>query len=335
MGEGREGVRRKGGMRLRPLLGFMGIALLAGGGPALGQTYPTKPIRLIVPYPPGGGTDTLARMLSAKLSETLGQQVVLENRPGAGANIGVEMAAKAPADGYTLLLATIANAISASLYRKLNYDLVRDFSPVTLLATTPHILVVHPSVPAKTVREFVALAKARPGQLAYSSSGSGTPSHLAGELFNVMTGVSTTHVPYKGGGPSVIALLGGEVSVGFASMPSVLSHVKAGKLRAIALTTAQRSASLPDVPTIAQAGVPGYDAGSWYGLVVPVGVTADVIARLHRDTLRVLALAEVKERLDAAGFEILTSTPEEYARFTRVEIDKWAKVVKISGARAD
>ena len=297
--------------------------------------YPVKPLRLIVPYPPGGGTDTLARLLVQKLSEALGQQVVLDNRPGAGANIGVEAAAKSPPDGYTLLLATIANAISASLYSKLNYDLVKDFSSVTLLATTPHMLVVHPSVPARSVKEFVALATARPQQLAYSSSGSGTPSHLAGELFASMTGVRLVHVPYKGGGPSVIALLSGEVSVGFATMPSVIPHVKAGKLRALAVTTAQRSPSFPQLPTISEAGVPGYDAGSWYGLLVPAGTPKEVVARLNAETVKLLKLPEVKERLDSAGFEVLVSTPEEYAAFTRNEIEKWAKVVKASGARAD
>ena len=297
--------------------------------------YPVKPLRLIVPYPPGGGTDTLARLLVQKLSEALGQQVVLDNRPGAGANIGVEAAAKSPPDGYTLLLATIANAISASLYTKLNYDLVKDFSSVTLLATTPHMLVVHPSVPARSVKEFVALATARPQQLAYSSSGTGTPSHLAGELFASMTGVRLVHVPYKGGGPSVIALLSGEVSVGFATMPSVIPHVKAGKLRALAVTTAQRSPSFPQLPTISEAGVPGYDAGSWYGLLVPAGTPKEVVARLNAETVKLLKLPEVKERLDSAGFEVLVSTPEEYAAFTRNEIEKWAKVVKASGARAD
>jgi len=297
--------------------------------------YPVKPLRLIVPYPPGGGTDTLARLLVQKLSEALGQQVVLDNRPGAGANIGVEAAAKSPPDGYTLLLATIANAISASLYTKLNYDLVKDFSSVTLLATTPHMLVVHPSVPARSVKEFVALATARPQQLAYSSSGSGTPSHLAGELFASMTGVRLVHVPYKGGGPSGMALLSGEVSVGFATMPSVIPHVQAGKLRALAVTTAQRSPSFPQLPTISEAGVPGYDAGSWYGLLVPAGTPKEVVARLNAETVKLLKLPEVKERLDSAGFEVLVSTPEEYAAFTRNEIEKWAKVVKASGARAD
>jgi tripartite-type tricarboxylate transporter receptor subunit TctC len=307
---------------------------LLGAAPVQAQ-YPGKAVRLIVPYPPGGGTDTLARVLSLRLAEALGQQLVVDNRPGAGANIGVEIAAKAPNDGYTLLMAAISNAISASLYRKLNYDLVRDFAPITLLATTPHILVVHPSLPVKSVKGLIAFAKARPGQLAYSSSGSGTPSHLGGELFDSMAGVKLTHVPYKGGGPSVIALVGGEVSVGFATMPSVISHVRAGKLRGLAVTTTQRSPAMPDLSTVSEAGVPGYEMGSWYGLLAPAGTPKEIVVRLNAEMARILKLPDVKQRLDALGFEVLLSTPEEYGVFTKNEIEKWAKVVKASGARAD
>ncbi|MDP2238753.1 MAG: tripartite tricarboxylate transporter substrate binding protein [Burkholderiales bacterium] len=314
---------------------MMLIAALAVLSPVHAQQYPTKPLRLIVPYPPGGGTDTIARVFALKLSEAIGQQVVLDNRPGAGANLGLEIAAKTPPDGYTLLLATIANTISASLYAKLNYDLVRDFAPVTLLATTPHIVVVHPSLPVKSARELITFAKARPGQITYSSSGSGTPAHLAGELFASMTGVKMIHVPYKGGGPSVIALVGGEVSVGFPTMPSVIGHIKAGKMRALALTTAKRSPSLPDLVTLGESAVPGYDVGSWYGLLVPAATPKEIITRLHAETLKVLRLPDTLQRLDAAGFEVLTSTPEEYGAFTRSEIEKWAKVVKASGARAN
>jgi len=315
-------------------LGLAAAGMLLAAAPVQAQ-YPGKTVRLIVPYPPGGGTDTLARVLSQKLGEALGQQVVIDNRPGAGANIGVEIAAKAPNDGYTLLMAAISNAISASLYRKLNYDLVRDFAPITLLATTPHILVVHPSLPVKSVKELIVFSKARPGQLAYSSSGSGTPSHLGGELFDSMAGVKLTHVPYKGGGPSVIALVGGEVSVGFATMPSVISHVKAGKLQGLAVTTAQRSPATPDLPTVSAAGVPGYEMGSWYGLMAPAGAPKDVVVRLNAEMAKILKLPDIKQRLDALGFEALLSTPEEYGAFTRNEIEKWAKVVKASGARAD
>ncbi len=309
--------------------------LLATAIPAWAQQYPVRAVRLIVPFPPGGGTDTMARVVAPKLSEFLGQQVVAENRGGAGANIGAELAAKSAPDGYTLMLNTITNAIGASLYSRLNYDLVRDFAPITQLATTPHILVVHPSVPVKSVKEFVALAKAKPGELAYSSSGSGSAAHLAGELFNSLTGVKTTHVPYKGGGPSMIALVGGEVSVCFATMPSAIGYVRSGRLRGIAVTTERRSPSTPELPTIAETGVAGYEAGSWYGLSVPAGTSKEIIARLHAETIKVVGLPDVKERLFNAGFEIVTSTPEQFAAFTRNEIQKWGKIVKAAGLKVD
>jgi len=302
---------------------------------AAAQGFPAKPVRLIVPFPPGGGTDTMARVIAPKLSEYLGQQVVPENRGGAGANIGAEVAAKSPPDGYTLMLATITNAIGASLYTRLGYDLVRDFATITQLATTPHILVVHPSVPAKTVKAFISLAKARPGELAYSSSGSGSAAHLAGELFNSLAGVKTTHIPYKGGGPSMIALVGGEVSLAFATMPSAIGYVRSSRLRGIAVTTERRSPSTPELPTIAEAGVAGYEAGSWYGLSAPAGTPKEIVGRLHAETIRVLGLADVKDRLFNAGFEIVTSTPEQFAAFTRNEIQKWGKIVKSAGLKVD
>ena len=313
---------------LLPVLLFYPVSVTA-------QSYPARPIRLIVPFPPGGGTDTMARVIGPKLGEALGQQVVPENRGGAGANIGAEIAAKSPPDGYTLMLATITNAIGASLYSKLNYDLVRDFATITQLATTPHILVVHPSVPVKSVKEFVTLAKAKPGELAYSSSGSGSAAHLAGELFNSLTGVKTTHVPYKGGGPSMIALVGGEVSLAFATMPSAIGYVRSGRLRGIAVTTERRSPSAPELPTIAETGVAGYEAGSWYGLSAPAGTSKEIIARLHAETIKVTGLTDVKERLFNAGFEIVTSNPEQFAAFTRNEIQKWGKIVRAAGLRVD
>ena len=297
--------------------------------------YPAKPVRLLVPFPPGGGTDAMARTLAPKLSEGLGQQVVIDNRGGAGATIGTDIAAKSPPDGYTLFLMTVTNAVGMGLYPNLKYDLVRDFAPVTRLATTPHVVVVHPSVPAQTVKELVALAKARPGQLVYSSSGAGTVSHLAGEYFAHLTGTKLLHVPYKGGGPSVTALMGGEVAAGFATMPSVIGQIRAGRLRAIAMTTAQPSAGLPGVTTVQDAGIANYDVGSWYGLSVPTGTSKDIISRLHAETLKVLALADVKERLAHGGFEIVTSSPEQYGEFVRTEVERWAKVVKMSGAKAE
>jgi tripartite-type tricarboxylate transporter receptor subunit TctC len=269
------------------------------------------------------------------MSEFLGQQVVLENRGGAGANIGAEMAAKSPPDGYTIMLATITNAIGATLYTKLGYDLVRDFAPITQLATTPHILVVHPSVPVKTVKQYIAFAKSRPDQLTYSSSGAGSAAHLAGELFNSLTGVKTVHIPYKGGGPSMIALVGGEVSVCFATMPSAIGYVKADRLRGIAVTTDRRSPAMPDMPTIAETGVAGYEAGSWYGLSAPAGTPKDAVNRLHAETMKVLKLPDVRDRLSNAGFEIVTSNPEQFAAFTKSEIQKWGKLVRAANLKVD
>lgn len=314
---------------------LIAVAAEAVAASPAGAEYPDKPLRLIVPFPPGGATDPLARMLSQKLAAVFGQQVVVDNRPGAGTTIGAEILAKSPPDGYTLFLGSIANAISTVLYSKLSYDIVKDIAPVTLLATTPGILVVHPTLPVKSVRELVALATARPGELAYSSAGNGTPPHLAGALFSYMTGVKLIHVPYKGGGPAVIALLSGEVPLAFASLPSALPHVRAGKLRALGVTTAQRSPALPDVPAIGEASVPGYAAETWYGLSVPAGTPQEIIARLHAETVKAFMLADVKERLDYMGFIGRLSTPDEYAAFQRSEIEKWRKVVKAANMRAD
>jgi tripartite-type tricarboxylate transporter receptor subunit TctC len=315
---------------------MLAIALGAfAAAPAAHAQYPSKPVRLIVPFPPGGGTDAMARVLAPKLGEALGQTVIIDNRGGAGATIGTELAAKSPPDGYTLLLMTVTNAVGAGLYPNLKFDLVRDFAPVTRLATTPHVLVVHPSVPAKTVKELVALAKARPGALVYSSSGTGTVSHLAGEYFSHLTGTKMLHVPYKGGGPSVSALISGEVSIGFATLPSVLPQIQSGRLRAIAMTTAQRSSSLPNLTTVNDSGVTPYDVGSWYGLSVPSGTPREIISRLHDATHKVMALSEVRERLATSGFEIIVTTPDQYGQFVRTEVDRWGKVVRASGARPD
>jgi len=309
-------------------------ALVPAGIATVQAQYPTKPIRLIVPFPPGGGSDTLARILGPKFSEALKQQVVIDNRPGAGANIGAEVAAKTPPDGYTLLMGNVAHAINVSLYSKLNYDLVRDFTSVSLLASTPNIVVVHPSVPAKSVKELIALAKARPDQLDVASSGAGSSAHLAGALFNSMAGTKMNHVSYKGGGPAVIALIGGQVSVGFATAPSVIQHVKSGKLRGLAVTSAQRSPSMPDLPTVSEV-LKGYEAGTWYGMLVPAGTPKGVISRLHAESVKLLALPDVKQRLDAAGFELIGTTPDQFAAYIRSEIDKWTKVVRAAGIRAD
>jgi tripartite-type tricarboxylate transporter receptor subunit TctC len=308
--------------------------VLAAGAPAYAQ-YPGKPVRLIVPFPPGGGTDTLARLMAQKLGEVLGQQVVIDNRPGGGTNIGAEIAAKSAPDGYTVLMGNVSHAINVTLYSKLNYDLIKDFAPVSLLASTPNILVVHPSVPAKSVKELIAVARARPGQLDYASSGSGTSPHLSAELFSLMTGIKMNHIPDKGGGPAVVALVGGQCSVGFATTPSVISHVKSGRLRGLAVTSAQRSPATPELPTVSEAGVAGYESSTWYGFLFPTRTPTDIIARLHAESVKLLKQADVRERIETAGFETIGSTPEQFAAYIRGEIEKWAKVVKASGARAD
>jgi tripartite-type tricarboxylate transporter receptor subunit TctC len=297
--------------------------------------YPSKSIRFILPFPPGGGTDTLARIVGQKLGEKVGQTVVMDNRPGAGANIGAEIAAHAAPDGYTLLMGNIAHAVNMTLYAKPGYDLATDFAPITLLASTPNILVVNPSVAAKSVQELIVLAKAKPGQLNYASSGSGSSAHLAGELFKNLAGVNLVHIPYKGGGPAVISLVAGEAAIGFATMPSVLPQVKAGKLRALAVTTIKRSPAVPELPTVAEAGVPGYDANTWYGALAPRGTSGAVVLRLHDEFVVIMKSADIRERISVHGYEPETNTPQEFAVYIKAEIVKWGKVVKTAGIRAD
>jgi tripartite-type tricarboxylate transporter receptor subunit TctC len=310
-----------------------GIGLLclacsfAWSAPVLAQ-YPSKSIRFILPFPPGGGTDTLARAIGNRLSEGLGHQVIVDNRPGAGANIGADLAAKSPPDGYTIFMVTGTHAINATLYRNLPYDLLKDFAPVSELGTTAMVVVVHPSVPAKSVKALVALAKAHPGKLTHSSSGTGSITQLAGELFKSQTGIRMLHIPYKGGGPSVIALVSGEASVGFTTTPSCINQIKAGQLRALAVTTPKRSPFLPKLPTVAEAGVRGYAAEAWYGMLVPAGTAKDIIARLHDDSVKALQFADVKSRLDATGLVPVGNGPDEFGGFIRSEVEKWAKVVK-------
>jgi len=286
---------------------------------AQAQQYPTKSIRWILPFPPGGGTDTMGRAIGGRLGEALGQQVIIDNRGGGGANIGAELAAKSPPDGHTLFMVTPTHAINVTLYRNLAYDLLKDFVPVSNLATTAMVVVVHPSIPARSVKELIAVAKARPGQLAHSSSGTGSITQLAGELFKNQTGTKMLHIPYKGGGPSVIALVSGEASVGFATTPSCITQVKAGRLRGLAITTAKRSPFLPDLPTVAQAGVPGYDAETWYGMLVPAGTSKEIIARLHADSVKALQFADVKSRLDGGGLVPVASSLEELSAYMRSE----------------
>lgn len=322
-------------MKQNRLLRCVAIALASVLPFAAQADYPDKPLRLVVPFPPGGSTEPLARVLSQKLGESFGQQVIVDNRPGAGSTIGAEIVARSPADGYTLLLSSISNAISAALYPKLNFDIVRDFAPITLLATTPGVLVVHPALPVKTVKEFIALAKAKPEQLAYSSAGNGTPPHLSAELFAGMTGIKLIHVPYKGGGPSIIALLSGEAQLSIASLPSAIGHMRSGKLRALGVTTPQRTPSLPALPTIAESGVPGYAAETWLGLAVAARTPKDITARLHAATAKAMMLPEVRERLDALGYILRIGSAEEYSNFVQSEVDKWRKVVKTANVHVD
>ena len=302
--------------------------------PAQAQ-YPTRSIRFILPFPPGGGTDTMGRAIGTRLGEALGQQIIIDNRGGGGANIGAELAAKSPPDGHTLFMMTGTHTVNVTLYRNLGYNLVKDFVPVTRLGGTAYVVVVHPSIPAKSVKELIALAKARPDQLTHSSSGTGSGPHLAGELFKSMTGTKMLHIPYKGGGPSVIALVAGEATVGFTTTPSCIHQLQAGRLRGLAVSSAQRSPYLPDLPTVAEAGVPGYETTAWYGMVVPTGTPAEIIARLNTETARVLTLPDVKSRLDATGMVPASSSPEELGRHIHEEIAKWAKVVKALDLRVD
>jgi len=320
---------------MRALLLVGGMALLLGGASAGAQNYPSKPIRFILPFPPGGGTDTLARIVGQRLGENLGQTMVLDNRPGAGANIGAEIGAHSAPDGYTLTMGNVAHAINMTLYAKPGYDLARDFAPITLLASTPNILVVHPSVAAKSVQELIALAKAKPGQLNYASSGSGSSAHLAAELFKSMAGVNLTHVPYKGGGPAVTSLVGGETVVGFATAPSVLQQIKSNRLRGLAVTTLKRTAAAPELPTIAESGVPNYDANTWYGALAPAKTATPIVTRLHTEFIKIMQSADILERIAVLGYEASTTTPQEFAAYIKAEIAKWGKVVKATGIRAD
>ena len=298
--------------------------------------YPTRPVRFIVPFAPGGSTDTLARTLAQRLTDALGQQVVVDNRSGGNGNIGTEIVARAVPDGHTIVLGYIANlGIGPSLYAKLPFDPVKDFAPVTLLAVAPNILVAHPSLPVKNVRELVVYAKAHPQKVNYASAAVASLGHLAGELLNSSAGIRMQHVPYKGSGQAVIDLLAGQVQIMFSGMSSVMPHIKAGKLRPLAVTGAQRSPATPEVPTIAEAGYPGFEASAWYSVMAPAGTPKTVVTRLNGEILRALKIPEVKERLENVGFELVGSSPDECGTYIRNEIVKWAKVVKASGIKAE
>ena len=299
----------------------------------LAQGYPSRTIRLVVPSSPGGGTDITGRILAHKLSEQLGQQVVVDNRAGAGTTIGNDIVAKSAPDGYTLLMGISTLAINPSMYSALPYDALRDFAPISQAVTVPNVLTVHPSVPAKTVKEFIALAKAKPGSITFGSAGLGTSPHLSGELFKTMAGIDMVHAPFKGSGQSVISLLAGEIGANFPSVPTAIPYIKAGRLRALGVTTVRRTPALPDVPGIAEAGLPGYEATQWFGVLAPAATPRAIVERLHQEISRALRAPDVKGRLNADGADVIASTPEEFAGYIKSETEKWAKVIKAAGIK--
>lgn len=318
--------------------GFVMAILLSLGviqAQAQAPAYPSKPVKVIVALAAGSGADFVARIVTSKLAEGFGQQFVVENRGGAGGNIGVEAAARSAPDGYTLLTIAAGQAINAALYPKLNYNLEKDFEPIGLMASAPLILVVHPSLPVKSVKELIVFAKARPGKLYYASSGNGSSPHLAAEMFKAQAGVNIVHVPYRGSPQAVTDLIAGEVSLVFLAPSSVLSHVRSGRLRALAVCSAQRSVTAPGLPTMAEAGVPGFEAGTWTALLAPAGTPPDIVIRLNRELTTIVRAPDVRERLAAQGFDAVSSTPAEIAAYLRSEIAKWAKVVKATGVRVD
>ncbi|MGZ8266301.1 MAG: Bug family tripartite tricarboxylate transporter substrate binding protein [Burkholderiales bacterium] len=323
-------------MRIR-LIAAVSACLAAGAVANAGeQSYPVKPVRMVIPFPPGGTTDILGRIASQKLSEALGQQVVPDNRSGASGNIGTEQVAKAPPDGYTLLTAPGSTlTIHPSLYAKLGFDPLRDFAPVTILAGVPNLLVVHPSLPVRNVKELIALAKSKPDQLNYASTGAGQSTHLSMELFKNMAGVKIVHVPYKGSAPAVTDLLGGHVPMMFDNMPSALPHVKAGKLRALGVSTSKRSPTAPDVPTVAESGLPGFDVTVWFAVLAPAATPRDIVTRLNRVLVKALQGADVREKLASQGAEPIGNTSEQFTGQMKADLAKWAKVVKAANIKLD
>jgi tripartite-type tricarboxylate transporter receptor subunit TctC len=320
----------------KSVMAAVALVSLLSAAMVTAQPYPVRAVRMVVAYPPGGGTDIVGRMLAQRLTDQLGQNVVVDNRGGATGNIGTELVAKSPPDGYTVLMGNVApNAINVSLFRSLPYDPVKDFAPVSLVAVTPNVLVVHPALPVRTVKELIALAKAKPGALNYPSAGIGSSSHLAGELLNILAKIDMVHVPYKGGGPALTDLLAGQMQLMFATMPAAMPHVKTGKLRAVAVTTAKRSQTLTELPTVAEAGIAGYEASTWYGLLAPAGTPRPIVERLHQETVRALGGAELRQRLAAQGFEPAGNSPAEFGDYIRSEITKWGKVIRDAGIRAE
>ncbi len=317
------------------LLSALLSVLFVHAGASVAQSYPNRPIRIIVPFAAGGSTDVVFRILAPRLSEGLGQQVVVDNRPGGAATIGMDMVAKSPPDGYTLGVANLSFGANPFMLSKMPFDTEKDLAPVSLVTLVPMVLAVHPSVPARTVKELIALAKARPGSLNYGSAGNASANHLATELFKYATGTDMVHVPYKGGGPAVISIVGGETAVLFATIPSSVQHFKSGRLAGLGVSTLKRDPTLPGIPTIAEAGVPGYEVYEWQGVMVPAGTPGAVIKRLHQEIVKTLALPDVKERIAGVGAQAVGSTPEELATFIKKELATWSKVIKTAGIRID
>jgi tripartite-type tricarboxylate transporter receptor subunit TctC len=321
--------------RLSGVAASCAVLLVAAIGQSAAQTYPARPVRVIVPYAAGGGVDVMARLIAPRLGERLGQQVIIDNRPGATGNIGAELASHAPPDGYTVLMAGASIAINVSLYRKLAYDLLKDFTAVTTVAVSPNIVLVHPSLPARSIMELITLARARPGQLNYASGGSGSTLHLTAELFKTMTGVNLTHVPYKGTGPALIAVISGEAAITMPPLAGTLSHVESGRLRALAVTSTTRVKLVPQLPTVAEAGVAGFESGQWYGVFVPVATPVDVVTKLQAEIARVVRIPEVNDQITQQGSIATGEASDQFGAYLRQEIAKWAKVVKASGARVE
>jgi tripartite-type tricarboxylate transporter receptor subunit TctC len=310
-------------------------ALLPAWPASAAGGYPDKPIRLIVPQPPGGTSDILARVLASKLAENLRQQIIIDNRAGASGTIGTDLAAKSPPDGYTLVLVYTTHATTPGIYGKLPYDPVADFAPITLAAAAPLLLVVHPKIPVTSVKELIAYAKTRPGELNFCSAGNGSGSHLAGELFNTMTGVKLTHIPYKGSGLAITELIGGQVQLMFAGIVPIDPHVKSGRVRSIAVTSAKRSVAIPQVPTIAESGLPGFEVVGWYGVLAPARTPHPIVARLHNEFVKILQTQDIRDRLLSEGAEPVGNTPAEFTAFIKTDIGRWAKVIKAAGAKLD
>jgi tripartite-type tricarboxylate transporter receptor subunit TctC len=324
-------------MKRREFLSAGGAGAVAAALPGhlLAQGYPNKPIKFVVGFAPGGATDVIGRLMAKKMGDALGQPIIIENKAGASSNIGAEAVVRAAPDGYTFYVCAITSAINVSLFPKLPFDFAKDFEPVALFANVPNILVVHPSVQARTVKELIDYARANPGKLSYASSGAGTSIHLSGELFKMLAKVDLVHIPYKGSAPAMTDMIGGQVQVMFDNMPSALPHVKAGKLRALAVTSAQRSPSAPEVPTMGEGGVQGFDVQSWFGLVAPKGTPRDIITRMNAEAVKALATPDIKERFMDLGAVPGPMSPEGFGDYIRAEIARWSEVVKVSGAKVE